>query len=395
MTQTENREGTFIQLGETAPQAGQIALVDGALVPLMPFELPPRLRGQAREDVARRQLRDWLGSRGETVELHPCAVDGEGDFWTRALVAEAATLAEWREAAGSAPKAVLPDYLSLPTAPDLWTVSVHDKRVRVRLGPKDGFSATPEVALALLETALGAESADTAPPKALLLEGNAPEIATLMAAQSIPVIAHSTEATALDIVAPQVLGHGEAAVDLRRDPQRARTQLRRKLLPWRWTCLAALLALALWSAGEVLEIGRAENRVRQLQAETEALVRTHFVPAGPILDVRVQVMRAISGPVNAAETATTPDPLTLLRGVAEVVTASEAKAGTVTYGTAEGLELTVDLSDFSAAARLQAALEEGGLVATRQAAHARSSGEGVRAVFAVTDLQTPAERGGE
>ncbi|MBE1291295.1 MAG: hypothetical protein GJ677_02280 [Rhodobacteraceae bacterium] len=388
MTQAENREGAFVRLGEIAPQTGQVALVDGALVPLMPFDLPPRLRGQAREDVARRQLRDRLGAAGEALELHPCPVDGDGERWTRALVADAATLADWRSAAGPAPKAVLPDYLALPTAPDLWTVSIEGARARVRLGPKDGFSATPDVARAMLEVAL---DADTDHPKAVLCTGQAPDIETLLVARNIPVITDPANASALDIAPPQIMGHGEAAIDLRRDPQRTRVQLRRMVLPWRWTCLAALLAVALWSAGVLLEIRQAESRLQQLRAETEALVRSHFVPVGPILDVRVQVTRAVTGPEEADAVTAAPDPLALLRGVAEVVAASDAEAGAVTYDASGGIELTVDVSDFLAVDRLQSALAAAGVEATRQAAHARSSGEGVRAVFAVTDLHTAAK----
>ncbi len=98
----------------TAPR-GHVALVPGALVPLLTLDLPDRLRGQVREQVARRQVRDQLGTQS-TVEMRPFQLPGTAADWTRALVADADHLAGWRGAAGAGCRAVLPDYLALPAA---------------------------------------------------------------------------------------------------------------------------------------------------------------------------------------------------------------------------------------------------------------------------------------
>nr|WP_239113652.1 type II secretion system protein GspL [Shimia biformata] len=388
-TGDRTEDGRFVRLDAgdgsgVVPRPGQVALVDGALVPMMTFDLPPRLRGQAREDVARRQLRDRLGTGGAGLELLPCPGTGHPDQWQRALVAETGDIATWRAAAGPGARAVLPDYLALPTAPDLWTIYGSGTRVLVRLGLEDGFSAAPEVALAMLEAAL--EPGDASPKAVLRLGAELPAIDALIAARGLAVIRDAGGARALELEPPVVLGHGEAGADLRRDPQAARNRLRRRVLPWRWTVLAGIAAVALWSAAELHEIGVIEDQTAALRAETEALVRQHFLPTGPILDVRAQVARAMAGPAADTEAAALR-PLAVTAVLADVVAASGATSAALTYARGDGLELTVGLTDFSAAARLEAALTAAGMTVTREAAHARASGDGVRAVFAITGME--------
>ena len=51
----------FVRAGEAEATNRQVTLVSGSDVPLVQLDLPPRLRGQAREQVALRQLSDKLG----------------------------------------------------------------------------------------------------------------------------------------------------------------------------------------------------------------------------------------------------------------------------------------------------------------------------------------------
>ena len=133
----------------------QIGLVSGAEVPLLPVALPDALQGYAREQVAQRQVCDSLGAKAEAVEIRPFTGSGLKRNWNRAIVADPDSLKRWREIAGAGGRAVLPDYLALPAADGIWVVSGSDGMLQARLGPHDGFSATPAVATQLLRLAQG------------------------------------------------------------------------------------------------------------------------------------------------------------------------------------------------------------------------------------------------
>ena len=86
----------FWRIGDGAPPAGPfVALAPGADAPLLTLTLPATLKGPAREDVARRQIRDRLGPG---LDLRPLGAEG----WTRAAVAHRADVLRWRGALGTA-----------------------------------------------------------------------------------------------------------------------------------------------------------------------------------------------------------------------------------------------------------------------------------------------------
>ncbi|MEP5151792.1 hypothetical protein, partial [Planktotalea sp.] len=90
----------------------QIGLIPGAAAPVLTLELPPALRGQAREQVARRQILDRFGLGEDDVDMWPFVLsptDNAG-AWTKVLIADSASVADWRERAGTQAKTVLPDY---------------------------------------------------------------------------------------------------------------------------------------------------------------------------------------------------------------------------------------------------------------------------------------------
>ncbi|MFZ5964845.1 type II secretion system protein GspL [Thalassococcus sp. BH17M4-6] len=368
-------------LGAETPAGRHVALVPGAEVPLLALDLPERLRGPAREDVARRQLRDRIGMDAARIEMRPFPPPGGGDGWRRALVADAEALAGWRAQAGPGCRAVLPDYLGLPAAADLWSINVTSGSVQARLGLEDGFSADPDLARLMLDRAL--EEGDPPAPKAVLLKGEDAGIGALFAARDIPVVSEAAALDPLGITAPQVLGHGEMSFDLRTDPRAARDRLRARVLPWRWPLLIGLLAAGLWGAAQVVGTRALEREIRAERAATLALVRENFVPTGPVLDVRTQVARALAARQDAArDWRGRVSPLTLLGQIARVV--DDSGAVSEDYGFDRDVwTVVLRLGDFAAAEALVSALREAGLQVEVADLRVSDGDSGVRAELQV------------
>ncbi len=348
-----------LRQGAAAPSGRHVTLVPGEDVPLLSLSLPKGLRGQAREQVARRQLRDAAGLGQDKVEIRPFVQPGQADSWSRALVADTGLVAGWRKAAPAACRAVLPDYLSLPASPDIWCVQAQNGAILVRLGPEDGFSADADLARAMLARAL-----DSGPAPKALLRCGAPlaDIETLMQARKVPVIDKPAAAKALGLESPAILGHGELGLDLRSDPQAARTRLRRQVLPWRLPVLLGLAAAGLWAATQIIATRGLDRAIADERAATMAVVRDHFVAAGPVLDVRSQVAQALAA--RRAEAALWQgriSPLTLFGQAAEVIAAQEAAPEQISYSEADGLVAVLRVADFAAVDRLVGALMSAGL----------------------------------
>lgn len=362
---TQGQPAELIRFGQSAG-ARAVTLVPGAEVPLIALDLPEGLRGQAREDVARRQLKDRLGLAAEDIVMRPFALAGTGEAWTRVLLAAPAQVASWRAVPG---RAVLPDYLALPAEAEVWTLSVEGDGVRARLGLQDGFSAALALAPAMLRAAL----AGGAPKRVLRLGGPADAVDAVLAETGAQVTRNAADL-------PPPLSHGEAALDLRRDPQAARAQLRRRLAPWRWPYLFAACAAGLWAAAQILEIRDIEARTATMTAASRAMAQQHFVPSGPILDIRTQVARALAAAQAArADHAATRDPWEVFGAAAEVIAAApNAATKTVRYTSATGLVLSVELPDFAAAEALVDALTAAGLPVARGDTRTGAGGGGVR-----------------
>lgn len=311
--------------------------------------------------------------------MRPFVPGGARGRWTRALVADGARLAEWRARAGPSCRAVLPDYLALPAAEGLWTIRTGADVVCARLGPDDGFSAEPGLARAMLDRALEERA-----PEAVLAERPPEWLAGMLAARGIPLLADSAAAEARGFGPLQALSRGEMALDLRADPRAARAALRSRVLPWRWPLLAGALAAALLSAGELVRLRAVAAETARIEAETRAQVREVFVPAGPILDARVQVARALEARAGAiAAGVVAPDPVALLRRAAGTVAASGAVVEAVRYLPGDGLRVTLTLGDFAAAEALVDALGDAGLDAGLVEARVEEGGAGVRTEIAV------------
>ncbi|WP_270725270.1 type II secretion system protein GspL [Shimia sp. Alg240-R146] len=342
------------QSGDT-PSLGPdgVALVPGELIPVLPLDLPANLRGSTREQVARRQLCDSAALDPNTAEIRPFLLGGHGESWSHALVADRSDIAAWTKAAPTNCRAVLPDYLALPVEPDLWSLR-HDadsNRVLARLGLNDGFAADPALARLLLERALEIGPA----PKSILWQG--PDLATLtdlFDAAGLPLTQDAGRA--------KPFGHGELALDLRRDPFATRARLRRSVLPWRWPALVALLAAGVWATAQTLAIDALTTEKRAVQAHTLETVRSNFVPSGPVLDVRAQVSRALAETRSAAlNTEDGLPPLTLFAATVDVISAPGITPERIEFRSEDGLRLLLEVTDFAASEALVSALRDSGL----------------------------------
>ncbi len=429
--------GPILRLGKTAPPAHAVVTVPGSQIPLLHLELPPGLRGQAREQVARRQLADRTGLSPDSLGLRPfvlqapsgqktakssAGTQNRGQHWAQVLVGDSQYLQELQAITC---RAVLPDYLTLPTTAGLWTLALeqvtpaaaetetaHRPLLLARLGPEDGFSAQPAIALAMLRQQLEHSAPEpprpqaphqTPPPalpKAILWTGPPAspvlaEVEALARAHDIALV-HSPDAvSAFGLAPPQVLAHGELACDLRHNPMAARAQMAAAVLPWRWPLLAGCLAAALWAAGELVQISRLEAEITTQERRNQALVKRHFVPEGPVLDARRQVSRALSAlRQNSAATKGQGAPLALTARLAEVVTAggpgADLRPELLRYRSTEGLLLALRLKDFAAVDQLLADLRQAGLNSTLTDSRVNEAESGVRAEFVITGI-TPSE----
>ena len=269
------------RLGEGAPPAGAfIALVPGADAPLIALSLPATLKGVAREDVARRQAQDRLGAG---LELRPARLTGADD-WTRVAVAERAAVLRWRAALGAAAarcRGLVPDYLALPAAPGLWSVEMRPDGVTARLGPGDGFSAEPALAVQMLTLALSEARATGTLPGAVLLTGAvAPALEALLDGLTLVRAASDLPAA----ITPLVLGHGEESVDFARDPRADAAGIETRLRRLMWPAGLVLLGALGWAGAQGLALRADRAAAGAVQAETLAAVRRDLLPSGPILD---------------------------------------------------------------------------------------------------------------
>ncbi len=358
--------------------AHQIGVVSGADVAVLALEMPKGLRGQNREQVATRQLRDQLGVDVQTVEMRPMHLPRQADQWTHVMIADRSAVAQWRSAAGSKCLAVLPDYLTLPTAKGVWTVARGEEegRLAVRLGPLDGFGAGDALATVMLRRALA--EVDVLPQEILLLGPPTAAIEEIAAEFNIDVVTDIQAANA------KLLEHGELAHDLRRNPQLARARLRKRVLPWRWPLLAGMIAAAIWAAAQTIVINRITDETAQLGKQTTALVQENFVHSGPVLDARVQVARALSqARSEVAGQSGRADPLELFARTAVVIASENATTALASYSPVDGLTLGATVADFAAAERLAAQMQAAGMLVTVRDTRASDTDKGVRTTLDV------------
>lgn len=372
-----------LQADGPAAEPGQVVLVPGEDIPMLPLDLPGGVRGSTREQIARRQILDSAALQTHDVEIRPALLEGRGESWDRALVADRGQIAVWSAAAGSDCRAVLPDYLTLPTAPDIWSLQLKGDRLLARLGPQDGFSAEVDLAEILLKQAL--KEADSH-PRAVLWEGAPlPQITAVFEPLDVPQIGEPAAAADLGLPPPVALAHGELALDLRRDPFATRARLRRRILPWRLPVCLALVGVGLWAAAQMIVTSALTRETRHLQAETLALVRQHFVPTGPVLDVRTQVNRALQAAQQAARGKTEGvSPLALFGQSVEALSGPDVTPQQVFYAGEDGLQMLVEVPDFAAGEALVAQLRAQGMTVVVLRSEAGEGRSGVQLELRLT-----------
>ncbi|PIE15615.1 MAG: hypothetical protein CSA68_06225 [Rhodobacterales bacterium] len=370
-----------VDSGQPAPAGGCIALIHGEDAPLLSVDLPKGIKGVNRDRVARGQLLSQLGTAEKTIELRPFLGAGKRSGWDKMLVADQALYQRWQEL-GQPDNitAVLPDYLALPAAPALWVMRQDQGRIIARLGPEDGFACEAALAAPMLDRALA-----SAPPKAALwLEGSPPDaMQTLLNQHDIPLIEDQSTLAAHGIDSPQRFAHNELALDLSRDPYAALADLRQNLRPWKWVAALAALGVCFWSASLLIDINRLQAQSNQHRLNANQIVRQHFIPTGPILDIRSQVGRLMAQQQAQQSQQAVFDPLDAFRQAAAVALKQGAVLARVAHRENTGLLLDVQLTDFAGLDQLVAALRQGGLTVTLVQSNTRENG-GVEATLSLT-----------
>lgn len=359
----------FWRLGHGAPPSGSfVALVPGAEAPLLFVSLPDALKGAAREGVALRQLRDRLGMDAGRLVLRP-ALLGRNTGWSHVLAAERDAVAAWRaqlQAARGRCRAILPDYLSLPAASGLWTIQTEETAdgimVQARLGPADGFSAEASLATHLLEHALDRARAQGALPAAVLRLGVADT--TLDAVlEGLPVYL-SADALPPTLPAPQILAHGEGALDLGHDPLADAEAAQARVLGLRWPLVLAVGGFAAWALAVELQTRNDLAMAAALDTVTVETVRRDFLPSGPLLDIPTQVSRELDRRRTPETAAPEPaSPLDRLHVSSQSLAASPASLVSLLLQSDNDLTLELELPDFIALETLVEDLRANGLPA--------------------------------
>ncbi len=369
MAAARHLKGTprMVRLGAgEMPGGPHVALVPGAEAPVLPLDLPESLRGMARERVAKRQLVEQLSMPEAAFEMHPLTPKGQR-IWDRVLVVDAAKAAAWRKALRPGAIALLPDYLALPAAEGLWAVEVAGGAVRARLGPGDGFGAEPDLAAALLDAAPA--------PKAILRLGDPePVLDAALEARGVPVLRDAAALRGAGL-APMRWSEATGGIDLKAPASAVYDRLRARLGQWRAPVAFGTLALAMWLAAVAVEMRRFGDTAARDAERTRALVREHFVPSGPILDIRRQVTaaaEAAAAPATAEAVALAP--LVQLQIAAPILTHETLRLQTAAYRADTGLVITVEATDFAALDRLLAELDAAAFVVEQLDSRAQQAG---------------------
>lgn len=332
-----------------------VALVPGEAVPILRLDLPDKLRGAAREGVARRQAADLLGQAAETLDVRPLTLGGSERSWDHVMVADRALLRDWHAQAGHRAKALLPDTLALPVAEGLWVFEADAGRVRARLGPADAAAGSEPVVARQLRALL--RQSEPKPRAALCIGDAMPIITGTLAEASVPVVTRTSDLPS-DIRELTAFSRGELALDLRRDPQAARNRIQRAVNAWRWPVLVAAIAAGLWAAAQTVVIRAAQHETRSLQSATLDMVRAELVPTGPILDVRVQVAQRLSE-LRAADApaATQVQSFDVFALAARALDKPTLRVQAVSNDASGGINVLVESDDFASLDALVEALD--------------------------------------
>lgn len=371
----------YLGAGGRPPAGSYVALVPGAMAPVLSLDLPSGLKGATRLRVARRQMADLFGRNDLDFEMRPVVLGAGKNPWRRALAVAPGDRQKWLQDVTPACRVVLPDYLALPHAPDVWSIDCSEDKIRARLGVDDGFTAEPALALALLKSALS-----DAAPKAVLLTGAPdPDIARLLQEHKLEVANDPAKYGA------KIFANGELALDLARDPDAEKQDMRRALRPFLLPAVMAVLALAFWTGAMLRETGELRAQALAHRQSAERILRETMIPTGPILDMRAQVSRLVDKRRAAAEQAAMQArPVDVFRGAGNVLAASDAQVLAVSYQLGSGLVIDLKVKDFAALDQVVAALRAAGIELSVAQSTAREN-EGVEASLALASNRGPGQ----
>jgi type II secretion system protein L len=367
---------TLAQLAQARPERGAAVIaVPGEHVSALSCQIPPNLRGKNAQNVALQAVQDAVASPLSETGL--IVLPGTGPART-VLACAQAKLAEWaalRARHNQRAARVLPDYLCLPWQEGTLSLSAPDAgRLIVRTGALSGFSGAPGLVIQMLGL-LRRQGHDVtaltlAQPEARAL----PELSAELSAWGVP--AHTATQAANPPQGSLLPGAGQAL------------GLSPRMQAWGVTAGAGLIAALLWAANTQSELTALNRQTVQLRQANLDFARQELGLSGPVVDLRLQVERALTALKTAAQDSSAQMGLPeFLRLAGPVLAAQGVTVTQLRYG-AQVLSLSVETPDFAQLERLRIALQSAGV----SAQILRSVGSGAGGVQA--ELRLTPEDGG-
>lgn len=343
--------------------AGAVASIPGVDFPLLNIDLPAGLRGATRQAVARQQIVGGLGLDTNANELHPLSPKRNAG-WSRAILGERAALDKWRMAAQSLsnkPRAILPDYLTLPAGRGLLVITHSGDNVVARIGTQDGFAAEPALAATMLENLISAQS-----PDAVLALAELPSDILNVLNQAGLTVFHDGEAlVSAGYPRPVRFGHGELSADLSQSDQAQIDRTVRSIKAWFAPVALGIAAFGVWATATQLGTARMQDEAAALRRGAAALAGEVLLPGEPILDLRRQVAARLDKLALAAQfdTRALLPPLDILRVASGLSDLGGVDVRLAEFQVETGLKLEIEAPDFAALENAIAQLRASGLEA--------------------------------
>ena len=359
-----------------------VLLVPGEDAVVLDFEMPASVRRGAADRIMFYSVQDVVSE--EMVDIHLVRLPSERDAAPdrrKAIVTSRVRMSAWLEQvnhAGAQLAAMVPDYLALPWEPGGWTVKVESDRLRARFGRFDGFAAEAELGVSILERRW--KDTPTAPERIRLLVEPATTqhaMAALLAWLDATGISASPEILPAGV--PQ-LRHGELDANLIVGAFSESLTLLQEIARWRLPLGLAAAALLAWAFDVGLALREERAEIERLDRRIEEIFRAEFVPAGPIVNLRIQTARSLEA--LRARSATPREAssfLALLAASGETLPEGARRISRLSYRD-HVLTAEVTLADFRTLETLETALANNRLTVEVESSTA-SGDEGVDATL--------------
>ncbi|MGY3670868.1 type II secretion system protein GspL (plasmid) [Marinovum sp. KMM 9989] len=356
----------------TSRLRGSVVLsVPGEQVSALLCEIPPNLRGKAARNVALQAVQDMLASPAEATALS--VLPGTGSQRT-VLVAAAQSIAAWhglktRHKLRSA--RVLPDYLCLPwQAGTLTLCAASADRLVVRTGETTGFSGPRDTVLKMLELTRTRQPIAVKSISLVADQGRGDTgLMAELSAWGVPIGAATYAANPPDASLLAGVGHAAGL------GPGARSGVA--------LVMAGLAAVGIWAINTELELREYQQTIAAQRAANARIVRDEIGLSGPIVDLEIQVDRALDALRQSARDEVPqmrfPD---LLRRAGPVIAAPDITVTELRYG-AFFLDIALEVADFASLEAARSALHDAGVASDIQRSVGSGAG-GVTAVLRVT-----------